>query len=88
MKLILSTALTATLLGAATFAVADGHADVTNVTCAQFADMTIADQESLLAELTAAVDGAENDDIKIGDVQVICNGSEDETLADLLRDRS
>ncbi|WP_411890648.1 hypothetical protein [Yoonia sp. SDW83-1] len=89
MKNLMSTAaLSFTLIGASTFALADAHADVTAVTCAEFAEMELIDQESMLAELTATVEGADNDEVMIGDVQVLCNGSEDETVASVLSEES
>lgn len=85
-NLFKTAALSLTLVGASTAAYAENHATVTDMTCAEFATKSIADQEMLLAEILASVEGTASDETKIGDVEVLCNGSETETVAKLLED--
>ena len=81
-----STLLAAILASASTFAIADGHADPLTVTCAEFAAMEISDQESFLTSLAAAMDEADNEELDIGSVQVLCNGSEEEPVSEQFED--
>jgi len=81
MKTFFTTAaLSLTLAGASTMAFADAHADVSMITCGDFAAMEIIDQEAALVTITAATEGVSNSEIKISDVIVVCNGRDAETV--------
>ncbi|MEJ6402015.1 hypothetical protein [Yoonia sp. 2307UL14-13] len=81
-----STILAALLAGTCTIAAADAHADPLTVTCAEFEAMEISDQESFLTALASAMDEADNEELDIGSVQVLCNGSEEEPVSEQFED--
>lgn len=87
MKILMSAAaLGLAMIGGASSAFAESHVDVMNVTCAEFAAMELADQQLMLVDIAAAVDSADSDEIDVGRVQVLCNGADDESVAELLDD--
>ncbi len=77
-------ATTGLLLASTSVALADGHADVLEVTCADFAAMEIADQESFMAALGAALPDEDNDDMDIEQAALLCNGNDEKTVGEVL----
>lgn len=82
-------ALGLTLATASTAVFADAHADPAMLTCAEFGALEIADQDAMLKELIFNAEGVSVDDemmngLVAGDVAVLCNGFDDETVASIL----
>ncbi|MFQ1700566.1 hypothetical protein ACJ5NV_08220 [Loktanella agnita] len=87
MKNVLKTAvLSLTLVGGASTAFAAGHADVTAMTCAEFSAMDLSAQDESLAALAATVEGVEREEFEAGDIEVLCNGRDDDTIAMIIED--
>lgn len=87
MKTTIKTAALALFaLTAANSAFADGHADVSEMTCAEFMALERVDQTQALNALTAEVDGVMADDDSIAEIGVLCNGRDDDVVAEVLDD--
>ncbi|MEJ6397361.1 hypothetical protein [Yoonia sp. 208BN28-4] len=85
MKNIIATAaLSITAAVASTAAFADGHADPVEMTCAEFGALDIADQEIALSAIVAEVEEQMQDDVVVGEIAVLCNGFDDDTVASRL----
>lgn len=86
-NLMITAALGTTFAISSTAAFADGHADITKVTCAEFTNMELADQQQMLSELLAAVEEADRDEQELADIALLCNGSEEEAVAMVLEQK-
>ncbi|MCK0119111.1 hypothetical protein MWU61_01060 [Loktanella sp. F6476L] len=71
---------------AANSAFADAHETATDLTCAEFMEMERIDQTQALNALTGEVDGVMKDDDSIAEIAVLCNGRDDDNLAEILDD--
>lgn len=81
---IKTAALTLFALTAANSAFADAHATATELTCAEFMAMERIDQTQALNALTAEVDGVMEDDDSIAEIGLLCNGRDDDIVAEVL----
>lgn len=79
-------ALSLVLVGGASGAFAAGHGDVSELTCAEFLAMDLTAQEEKLTELAASVDGVDLEEYEAGDIAVVCNGRDADTVAMIIEE--
>ena len=85
---IATAALSIVATAGATAAFADGHADVTMLTCAEFTAMENIDQQAAMSAIVGDVEGVMIDDTKLSEIGVLCNGEDDKMVAELLNDEA
>lgn len=82
-----TTVLSLALVSGASGAFAAGHGDVSELTCAEFMAMDMTAQDEKLAELAATVDGVNLEEFEPGDIAVVCNGRDDDTVAMIIEEQ-
>ncbi len=83
-NVILTAAALTAFVGTSTTALADAHADIDAITCAEFAGMELADQQEMMPVIAASAEDQDVDELTIGKIGVLCNGDDDETLGSVL----
>ena len=85
-NLMKTAALSLTLVGGASIAFADAHEDVTMMTCGEFMAMEFSAQEEKVSELAETVEGVDLEEFEPGDIAVLCNGRDDDTVAMIIEE--
>ncbi len=85
MKNVFITAATiAAFVGTATTATAAGHLDPETLTCAEFSALEISDQDDMAMAIATASEERDSEELTAGDVEVLCNGNEEDTVLSIL----